>query len=401
MGADGFYHAESRRLQDDFDSRRARRPAGGGDAAGGLQRRRPGVHRGRARSSSSRPPTPRAGRTARSRAALPGFVRVTGPSELAFPDYDGNGMFRSLGNILVNPAVGLLFIEMGEQPAPAARERRGEARARRPAAGRLHRRPAPRARGGAGDLPELPALHPAADGPSVYAPRAGEPPVEPAWKSSGLPRRGSAARSDAGAVRAPPPFVGRGLRGRMPRWPLPWCWLGPRQRRPNRRWRGTHPPPAVAGGRARRVPSPPRPILDGHRRLRARLRRRQAEAAMAGRLAARSRSFPAARPAWAARRRGCSRPRARRSRSSTAMPRPAARDRRRDPGRRRRGRALRRPTSRTRRRSSAAVAGVERALRPGDGALQSRRHDRHQAVPRDHASRSGTGCTRSTCARCS
>jgi len=28
---------------------------------------------------------------------LPGFVRVIGPSELAFPDYDGNGMFKSLG----------------------------------------------------------------------------------------------------------------------------------------------------------------------------------------------------------------------------------------------------------------------------------------------------------------
>jgi predicted pyridoxine 5'-phosphate oxidase superfamily flavin-nucleotide-binding protein len=42
----------------------------------------------------------------------PGFVRVTGPSQLAFPDYDGNGMFKSLGNILVNPNVGLLFIDM-------------------------------------------------------------------------------------------------------------------------------------------------------------------------------------------------------------------------------------------------------------------------------------------------
>src|SRR5690349_8539307 len=29
----------------------------------------------------------------------PGFVRVTGPSELTFPDFDGNGMFKSLGNI--------------------------------------------------------------------------------------------------------------------------------------------------------------------------------------------------------------------------------------------------------------------------------------------------------------
>jgi predicted pyridoxine 5'-phosphate oxidase superfamily flavin-nucleotide-binding protein len=40
----------------------------------------------------------------------PGFVRITGPSELAFPDYDGNGMFKSLGNILVNPSIGMLFI---------------------------------------------------------------------------------------------------------------------------------------------------------------------------------------------------------------------------------------------------------------------------------------------------
>jgi uncharacterized protein len=45
----------------------------------------------------------------------PGFVRVTGAGELAFPSYDGNGMFRSLGNVLVNPAVALLFIDF-EQP---------------------------------------------------------------------------------------------------------------------------------------------------------------------------------------------------------------------------------------------------------------------------------------------
>jgi uncharacterized protein len=41
----------------------------------------------------------------------PGFVRVSGEAELAFPSYDGNGMFRSLGNLLVNPAVALLFID--------------------------------------------------------------------------------------------------------------------------------------------------------------------------------------------------------------------------------------------------------------------------------------------------
>src|SRR5712692_1021972 len=42
---------------------------------------------------------------------LPGFVRVVDPRTLAFPSYDGNGMFRSLGNIRVNPHVGLLFID--------------------------------------------------------------------------------------------------------------------------------------------------------------------------------------------------------------------------------------------------------------------------------------------------
>ena len=42
---------------------------------------------------------------------LPGFVRILDPQTLAFPSYDGNGMFRSLGNILVNPSVGLLFMD--------------------------------------------------------------------------------------------------------------------------------------------------------------------------------------------------------------------------------------------------------------------------------------------------
>lgn len=45
----------------------------------------------------------------------PGFVRVSAPDELVFPDYDGNGMFKSLGNIDANPNVGLLFIDL-EKP---------------------------------------------------------------------------------------------------------------------------------------------------------------------------------------------------------------------------------------------------------------------------------------------
>jgi uncharacterized protein len=39
-----------------------------------------------------------------------GFVRVLGSKTLAFPCYDGNGMFYSMGNLLGNPQVGMLFV---------------------------------------------------------------------------------------------------------------------------------------------------------------------------------------------------------------------------------------------------------------------------------------------------
>jgi hypothetical protein len=46
---------------------------------------------------------------------LPGFVRILDERTLAFPDYDGNGMYRSWGNVLVNPHVGLLFLDFVNQ----------------------------------------------------------------------------------------------------------------------------------------------------------------------------------------------------------------------------------------------------------------------------------------------
>ena len=46
---------------------------------------------------------------------LPGFIHVISEDTLAFPAYDGNGMFKSFGNILVNPNVGLLFIDFEDQ----------------------------------------------------------------------------------------------------------------------------------------------------------------------------------------------------------------------------------------------------------------------------------------------
>lgn len=41
----------------------------------------------------------------------PGFVRVLNPGTLVFPNYDGNGMFMSQGNIEATSKVGLLFID--------------------------------------------------------------------------------------------------------------------------------------------------------------------------------------------------------------------------------------------------------------------------------------------------
>ena len=47
----------------------------------------------------------------------PGFVRVLDEHTLAFPNYDGNGMYLSMGNLLVNPQVGMLFIDfVAERP---------------------------------------------------------------------------------------------------------------------------------------------------------------------------------------------------------------------------------------------------------------------------------------------
>ena len=45
----------------------------------------------------------------------PGFVRVVDPRTLAFPNYDGNGMFLSMGNIAQSRKVGMLFIDF-ERP---------------------------------------------------------------------------------------------------------------------------------------------------------------------------------------------------------------------------------------------------------------------------------------------
>jgi len=107
------YRPAARVLQDRFDTRR-------------LADRLDGLFRARWTLEQVRPfiesvpmfflaTADRAGRPQCSyKGGAPGFVRVLGDMELCFPNYDGNGMYLSLGNIGENPAVGLLFIDFAE-----------------------------------------------------------------------------------------------------------------------------------------------------------------------------------------------------------------------------------------------------------------------------------------------
>lgn len=114
----------------------------------------------------------------------PGFVRVTGPSEIAFPDYDGNGMFKSLGNVVSNASVGLLFIAMHGKPRRLRVN--GEARVSdndpllvETVGAQLIVRVAARA-----IFPNCPRYIPVMQmtEPSVYTPQAGCDAPEPKWK---------------------------------------------------------------------------------------------------------------------------------------------------------------------------------------------------------------------------
>jgi len=52
-----------------------------------------------------------AGADASHRGGQPGFVRVPDERRLLIPDYAGNNMFQTLGNIAADPRVGLLFVD--------------------------------------------------------------------------------------------------------------------------------------------------------------------------------------------------------------------------------------------------------------------------------------------------
>ena len=115
---------------------------------------------------------------------LPGFVRVVDEHTLAIPDYDGNGMYRTWGNVLVNPHVGLLFLDF-EQPRRLRVNGRAELRDDDPMRSEF---------AGAVFVVRVSATHIFPNCPrylhrmqlvehSVYAPRPEYTPPVPAWKT--------------------------------------------------------------------------------------------------------------------------------------------------------------------------------------------------------------------------
>ncbi len=115
----------------------------------------------------------------------PGFVSVPSPVLIVFPDYDGNGMFRSLGNIAANPAIGLLFIAMTGEPkrlrvnGRATLDLESPERAAFPGAQALVRVTPEHT------FPNCPRyIHDLEHAkPSPYTPTPNNAPLEPAWKN--------------------------------------------------------------------------------------------------------------------------------------------------------------------------------------------------------------------------
>ncbi len=182
MTDSAMYHEGNRRLQDQFDSRRisdrletfTRTEFTPDDRA--FIERMPYFFLATA-DAQGRPDCSFKG-------GMPGFVSVTGPSELAFPDYDGNGMFKSLGNILVNAEIGMLFIAMHGKPQRlrvngTATVSREDPLLAQTVGAQLVVRVAARS-----IFPNCPRYIPTMQltEDSIYAPRPGCDPPEPAWK---------------------------------------------------------------------------------------------------------------------------------------------------------------------------------------------------------------------------
>ena len=110
MGIEGIYHAGMRQLQDARDTRRI------ADRLADVTLHQSFTEEDRAFIAGCRmlfvaTADAHGNPDCSYKGGLQGFVRVVDDNTLEIPDYDGNGMYRSWGNVLVNPKVGLLLID--------------------------------------------------------------------------------------------------------------------------------------------------------------------------------------------------------------------------------------------------------------------------------------------------
>jgi uncharacterized protein len=109
-GMENLYHGGSRKLQDRFDTRRIADRLEEKTVRGTIDEDDRAFIEARdmffiaTADEEGRPQSSYKG-------GDPGFVRVLDEHTIAFPNYDGNGMYLTAGNMLVNPHVGLLFID--------------------------------------------------------------------------------------------------------------------------------------------------------------------------------------------------------------------------------------------------------------------------------------------------
>lgn len=108
-GERSFYHEGMRELQDRFDGRRVadrladhRRRYDFWDADRALIESTPFVFIATSFNDYT---------DCSLKSGMPGFIRIVGPGTLEIPEYDGNSMYRTMGNIRRNPNVGLLFVK--------------------------------------------------------------------------------------------------------------------------------------------------------------------------------------------------------------------------------------------------------------------------------------------------
>jgi hypothetical protein len=135
-----------------------------------------------------------------------GFVDVVSPTQLRVPSYDGNGMFRTLGNVVDNGRVAMLFVDTS-RPWRLRLHGHGEVSTAPADTGCYEGAKAVLIVDVARVFPNCGRYIHTAEGPSKYLPAPGYTPPTPSWKQ--LPQLRDALPADDPARLPPDVSLGR------------------------------------------------------------------------------------------------------------------------------------------------------------------------------------------------